>query len=71
MPEYRVFERADGRKVAINPELVEAIAEAAGAAGGVLIKMSSGDVKVKISLEEAIERLHHHHDIPKKPTRIR
>jgi uncharacterized protein YlzI (FlbEa/FlbD family) len=73
MPEYRVFERSDGRKAAVNPELVEAVVEGAGKASGqVLIRLSSGEyITVKMSLEEVIERLHHHHDLPKKPTKIR
>jgi hypothetical protein len=56
MPEYRVFEKPDGRKVAINPELVEAVTELTG---HLQIKLSSGEqVPVKkMALEDAIARL--------------
>jgi hypothetical protein len=56
MADYRIFEKPDGRKVAINPDLVEALVVLSG---HVQIKLSSGErVSVKkMELEEAITRL--------------
>jgi hypothetical protein len=56
MADYRIFEKPDGRKVAVNPDLVEALVVLSG---HVQIKLSSGErVPVKkMALEEAIARL--------------